>query len=446
MKLPARMFLLFLTAFVLVTAARAEHSGTDIAYPVAGGNLYFDKASGTITDCEQSVTEAVIPSQIDGAAVAFIGSYAFYGCKMTGVKIPESVVSIGDSAFSDCKNLTSMEIPDGVTSIGNGAFLWCESLKSVKIPSSVTSIGYNAFSDCISLTSVEIPASVTFIGEEAFYNCARLTNINVANDNANYVSANGILFNKSKTDLICYPAGKTELSYQIPASVTSVGGCAFYGCKSLTSLEISASLTSIGNGAFWECTSLTSVKIPASVTSIERYAFYGCKSLISAEIPNSVSGIGWNAFYECDSLRDVYYGGSKEQWEKIGYISESGLISDKITIHYNASMPAAPKFQVTAAPTVNGHAIGKADLSGLTEITVPLSVSADTPAQITLCVPFYDGNGKFVGMGMATQTVSKNTTSAAVPVAGDMSGAAKLGVAILGADSRPLSAYSCPIS
>lgn len=371
MKLPARMFLLFLTAFVLVTAARAEHSGTDIAYPVAGGNLYFDKASGTVTDCEQSVTEAVIPSQIDGVSVASIGWRAFYNCSgLTNVEIPDSVTSIGECAFLACDNLTSIEMPKSVVSIGAGAFSYCHNLTNIKVES-----------------------------------------------NSNYYSSlNGVLFSKNLTIIANYPAGRTEGFYRIPDSVDSIRYDAFAGCDNLISVEIPNGVASIGRSAFADCHNLTNVKIASNVKFIDEGAFYGCSN-----------------------LRDVYYDGTKAQWEEIENIEYSELISDDITIHY-------ADFAITSAPTVNGHAIGKADLSGLTEITVPLSVSADTPAQITLCVPFYDGNGKFVGMGMATQTVSKNTTSAAVPVAGDMSGAAKLGVAILGADSRPLSAYSCPIS
>ena len=146
--------------------------------------------------------------------------------------IPNSVTSIGNGAFYECKSLTSVTIPNSVTSIGNSAFRGCKSLTSVTIPDSVTSIGKVAFAGCSSLTSVTIPDSVTSIGNYAFSRCERLTSVT------------------------------------IPDSVTSIGDYAFYECSSLTSVTIPNSVTSIGDSAFYECSSLTSVTIPHSVTSI----------------------------------------------------------------------------------------------------------------------------------------------------------------------------------
>ena len=88
--------------------------------------------------------------------------------------IPNSVTSIGDGAFSDCKSLQSVTIPNSVTSIGDHAFEQCKSLQSITIPNSVTSIGNSAFSSCDSLQSVTIPNSVTKIGDEAFIRCTHL--------------------------------------------------------------------------------------------------------------------------------------------------------------------------------------------------------------------------------------------------------------------------------
>ncbi len=125
--------------------------------------IIYTSSNTLITGCENTV----IPN-----SVTSIGGSAFSGCSgLTSITIPNSVTSIGSSAFSGCSGLTSVTIPDGVTSIGNRAFYNCSGLTSVTIPSSVTSIGVKAFSDCSGLTSVTIPNSVTSIGSSAFYNC-----------------------------------------------------------------------------------------------------------------------------------------------------------------------------------------------------------------------------------------------------------------------------------
>ena len=137
--------------------------------------------------------------------------------------IAEGVTSIGESAFENCRSLTSVTIPNSVTSIGWSAFFYCKSLTSVTIPDSVTSVGAYAFLGCTSLTSVTIPNSVTSIGGCAFDECWSLTSVT------------------------------------IPDSVTSIGQHAFNGCRSLTSVTIPDGVTSIGDGAFASCTSLTDV-------------------------------------------------------------------------------------------------------------------------------------------------------------------------------------------
>jgi hypothetical protein len=145
-----------------------------------------------------------------------------------------------------------------VTSIGGSAFYRCDTLTGITIPNSVTSIGENAFAWCEGLTSVTIPNSVTGIGSEAFYGCNNLTAINVDPDNSAYTSENGVLYNKAKTLLHTYPAGKIG-AFIIPTGVTSFGENAFAWCEGLTSVTIPNSVTSIGSYAFSTCTSLTSV-------------------------------------------------------------------------------------------------------------------------------------------------------------------------------------------
>ena len=267
--------------------------GGEVKYAVEGGYLTFDKKTGTVTDCDPSVTKANIPHTIKGVTVTSIGDQAFYNCtSLTSVTIPDSVTSIGDRAFRCCISLTSVTIPDSVTSIGEEAFYGCWDLTRLTIPGSVTSIDKDAFCFCSSLTSVTIPDSVTSIGDSAFYGCESLTSVTIP-DSVTSIGS-------------CAFYGCASLtSVTIPDSVTSIGGSAFYGCTSLTSVTIPDSVTSIGGSAFYNCKSLTSVTIPGSVTSIGWSAFYGCASLTSVTIPDSVTSIGGSAFYGCTSLTSV---------------------------------------------------------------------------------------------------------------------------------------------
>ena len=309
-------------------------------------NSVTEIGDGAFSYCT-SLASITIP---DG--VTSIGAYAFFCTSLTSVVIPDGVTSIDESAFFDCTSLASITIPDSVTSIGYRAFYGCTSLTSITIPNGVTSIGTSAFSGCTSLTSITIPDSVTSIGWHAFSGCTSLVSINVADNNQVYCDIDGVLFNKDKTELVQYPAGKTSASYSIPNSVTSIGYRAFYGCTSLASITVADnnqsycdvdgvlfnkdktelvqypagktsasysipnSVTEIGDDAFSHCTSLASITIPDSVTSIGAYAFYGCTSLTSITIPDSVKSIssyGGGAFVNCPNLKCVTVPSSVER-------------------------------------------------------------------------------------------------------------------------------------
>lgn len=296
----------------------------------------INDGEATITDVDTSISgDVIIPSTLGGYPVTCIGK----------------------DAFGFCLNVTSVEIPDGVTTIDKLAFQKCSAAK-INIPSSVTKIGNYAFSDCVQLGVIDIPSSVTSIGDGVFYECGNLIRITVEKNNAYYSSDEyGVLFNKNKTELIQYPAGNTRSSYSVPKGVTSLDSWAFYVSKNLKVIELPDTVTSIGEAAFRFCTSLkninipngvtsisactfeqcqslTSIKIPEGVTSIGDIAFWFCGSLKSIELPKSLKNIVESAFSCCDSLTDVYYSGSKADWNKI-YIDKGNEPLISANMHYN---------------------------------------------------------------------------------------------------------------
>ena len=260
----------------------------------------------TISGCDESAIAVEIPAEIDNLPVKWIGG----------------------SAFSDCVLLEDIIIPDSVTSIEYDAFSGCISLKDINIPDSVTEIRNEAFSGCTSLSSINIPDSLTYIADAVFSGCESLAAINVSSENNIYASIDGVLFDKDKTELKLYPAGRSETTYTIPDGVIYISHGAFSGCKNLSDINIPDSITEIESetfsgctslssinipdsvmyirdNAFSKCTSLSNIKIPDSVTEIESETFSGCTSLSSIEIPDSVTQIGENAFYGCTSLEEI---------------------------------------------------------------------------------------------------------------------------------------------
>ena len=337
-----------------------------------GGNAF--------RDCT-SLTSITIPSNINS-----LGTQAFNGCSgLETVIIENRNISIGSDAFVGCTSIKSVKLTksvyvDGVltisnsdiannpswngygmyinplvlsvvwvgdgtnvTSIGNNAFRSCHNLTSITIPSNVTNIGERAFSGCSGLTSITIPSSVTSIGRDAFAGCSGLSSITVDDENTNYKSVDGVMFDFELTKLLKYPAKSTNTSYVIPDTVTQIDSYAFQDCINLTNIVIPNSVTSIGGRAFGNCSSLTSITIPSSVTSINGSdVFNGCSSLTSFVIEDGDEPLiidGAYCMLDCTGITELRI---PSRVRANGYNALTGLSNVKTLIIEQGAVVSGP--------------------------------------------------------------------------------------------------------
>ncbi len=274
----------------------------------------------------------------DGTKI--IAENAFYDCNMlTSISIPDSVTSIGESAFGYKKDLIFTVVYDShayqyvkdngfkytdktstypvsdlgfeLNDDGNSYSVYIESYyfgnnisTKLIVPSEynglpVTSIlGSDFYNE--NIISITIPNSINNISEDAFNGFTALKEIIVDESNPNYLSVDGVLFNKDKTALLCYPREKTDIDYVIPDSVTSLDEGVFRGCDYLKNITISNSVTSIGAETFVGCSSLETVNIPESVTYI-----------------NIGEGFQTSPFSNCTSLKEINVDESNPNYSSI---------------------------------------------------------------------------------------------------------------------------------
>ena len=254
--------------------------------------------------------------------------------KASGVKhivIQNGITDIYSYAFMDFKSLESISVPSSVTSIGEGAFYECSRLKEIVLPSSVKKIGSGAFCDCSSLQKAQI-SGVTEIGDYAFESTglstitlgkdlkqfsamaffgSHLTDIKVDSANTSLKAINGVLYNKAMDTLLFYPPRKAGKTFQVPASVKTIGSCAFCRNLYLESVDLSAVVT-LKDSAFQECYALDSIVIPDSVTSAEDFTFYSCPALKSVTFGKGLKTTGYQMFRECKKLAQINFGGLQE--------------------------------------------------------------------------------------------------------------------------------------
>ena len=273
------------------------------AFDISGA-LGIDISIQLIDEDENEITEYIIPN-----SVTTIGNSAFKNCDgLTTITIPNSVTSIGAGAFENCSGLTSIKIGNGVSRIGNRAFAKCGNLTSVKMGKNVSSVGEFAFNGCSSLVSITLPDVLESIEDGAFRDCSALTSANVPGSvqtiGQEAFRGCGNLATVGLEDGLT-AIGKDAFtncalaSITIPNSVTSIGEAAFTLNYNLTTAILGDGITEISDRMFKQCTALTSVTIPDDVTDIGREAFNGCTSLTSIKLPESLTSLGESVFYGC---------------------------------------------------------------------------------------------------------------------------------------------------
>ena len=274
--------------------------------------------------------------------VTSIGNYAFSmfdaECALTSITLPGSVTDIGEYAFAWLKSpgLKEFTIPDGVQTLGEGAF-YNSGLETIHLGNGIQTMGYGVF-DSSALKFVTIPAGVSEVDWTMFWWCSDLQSITVAEDHPTYKSIDGVVFTKDGTEILYYPDGKPDTSYDIPEGVTKLGDLMFPLC--VTSLSIPVSLTDVGESALlgwtWEAFNVaadnatyksvdgvlfskdgetlvnypggksdTSYTIPDGVVTIGDYAFSSSNQLVSVIIPEGVKTVGSHAFSLCTKLESV---------------------------------------------------------------------------------------------------------------------------------------------
>lgn len=244
-------------------------------------------------------------------------------------------------------NLISIYLPFNTKKIEAQAFFFSEKLENISIPDDCRSIGWESFSAC-SLISVNIPRNVSFIDKLAFNRCYKLVSINVDSENRWYASIDGMLCDKKQETLIYYPAAGKKIinipntvkeinEYAFSICFTSIDGVlydksvseliacprlkdeitildgiqtispfAFYSCQNLRVINMPNSITMLGEAGFWGCNSLTDINFSDNITFIDDNAFWECTSLTSMLLPKSIAGIGDNAFTGCTNLTKIY--------------------------------------------------------------------------------------------------------------------------------------------
>lgn len=226
-----------------------------------------------------------------------IGNFAFYGLTaVRSFKLPNSLKTIGDSAFTQCSN-AEFTFGDNIESIGTNAFKNCQGIRTIKIPNATTSVGASAFINCNGATVLSIGSGLKTINDSTFQNCSNLKRIDVL-DTVKYIRNNVF-------------AGCTSASAAtIGSGCREIGNDLFMGCTNLQNVVFAngSTTSTIGDYTFSGCTNLTSVTFSNTLDTIGKKTFHECKSITEVVYPDSVYSIGENQFSSNYSVKSITVG------------------------------------------------------------------------------------------------------------------------------------------
>ncbi|MDO5665420.1 MAG: leucine-rich repeat protein, partial [Bacteroidia bacterium] len=403
---------------------------TSVTFPTSGitsvGSFAFEST--------RALAEITLPE-----GITTLGDFVFRGSGITSATLPNSITTIGIGGFQDCSSLTSANIPNQLAAIPVFTF-YRTKLTSIIIPNSVKSIGERAFSNIWALQEITFPNSIEYIGNFSFastniktisipqsvktiggaaFDTHSLTGITVDPNNTVYSSdAEGVLFNKNKTELVQYPRAKTATEYTIPSTVTTILYSAMANVTSLITITIPNSVKEIHRGAFASCINLTTVTIPGSVTGIANNAFFNCPKLTTSHIPASVTGLGGGAFAGTETVAFTVDPANPN------YMAENGVIytKDKKTIVQYPAKKTGSSFEIPiGVERIEENCFGYC--YNLTNINIPNSVthigssafsySGITSIVIPNSVTGENMNGQFIfadSKSLTSVTLSDNIT------------------------------------
>lgn len=331
LKHRTRKFISFALAVCLLTgmlslSVSAEAGDDKLPSEDCFGYTYKFLSTSTIaiTDYNGYDTEVTVPSKIDGYTVTSVEG--FDTTKTKKITLPETVTTIGDSAFATYDNfsysvLEEVTLPRNLKNIGAGAFENCYFLTSIDIPESVTKIGNGAFYGCDNLKNISVKSDID-IGNKAFgdrYNLIPAISKTYEDSQSDFFVWNGWVFEyNGNSQNPAIPSGTVGIyddvfaysgitSVTIPEGVKYINYGAFQQCTTLKNIKLPNSLVRINASAFKECTSLSALSLGEGLKTIDSEVFKGCVGLKTVALPSKLETLEYEAFEDCSNLENVTF-------------------------------------------------------------------------------------------------------------------------------------------